>query len=376
MCTVARRVRWSDLMRLRFDAPTASLPFAVEPVESMDRLVTVPGIEALLSIEDDKVGGVWWATDLAAVKRVLYQRVAEDGGAHRLDPPAELLPRGADRQGTFGSVARSLRSQRMAHGVVGSYTRSGRWNYREMATGMAGFSYMYRQRGGDTDPVAVISIRLARADWVPDRGRLRRGSSGRSPLASLRELFKKKPSLDPGRRSWGESLLRSGLWSGLPEAVQMDRLTRLSNGEQVVDTLDDLGWPADGEDLAEGTVETLLKSMKPALAKRDVRLRVKTIDSPHRTGSPGYAIEVNGEIIDLYRLNPSEPSLPLSEDPWLDCTMLPLRRVNELLAEVGSGDRVVIFEPGGNDGFAILATPAVLESLLAAPTPTERPVMP
>jgi len=156
----------------------------------------------------------------------------------------------------------------------------------------------------------------------------------------------------------------------------MDRLTRLSNGEQVVDTLDDLGWPADGEDLAEGTVETLLKSMKPALAKRDVRLRVKTIDSPHRTGSPGYAIEVNGEIIDLYRLNPSEPSLPLSEDPWLDCTMLPLRRVNELLAEVGSGDRVVIFEPGGNDGLAILATPAVLESLLAAPTPTERPVMP
>jgi hypothetical protein len=143
-----------------------------------------------------------------------------------------------------------------------------------------------------------------------------------------------------------------------------------------VETLDDLGWPTDGEDLAEGTVESLLKSMKPALAKRDVRLRVKTVDDPHRTGTPGYAIEVNGKMIDLYRVNPAEPLLPLSEDPWLDCTLLPLRRVNELLAEVGRDDRVVIFEPGGNDGFATLASPGVLEALFAAPTPTERPVMP
>lgn len=363
-------------MNVRFDTPTASLPFAVEPVASVDGLVTVPGIDAFLNTKDDKVREVSWATDLAVLQRVLYERVAEDGGAHGLDPPTELLPRGADRQGTFGSVARSLRSQRMAHGVVGSYTRSGRWNYREMGTGVAGLSYIYRQRGGDNDPVAVISIRLARADWVPDRGRLRRGSSGRSPLAPFRELFKKKPSVDAGRRAWGESLLRSGLWSGLPEADQMDRLTRLSNGEQVVETLDDLGWPADGEDLAEGTVETFLKSIRPALAKRGVRLRVKTIDSSHQTDTPGYSIEVNGKLIDLYRVNPAEPSLPLSEDPWLDCTVLPLRRVNELLAEVGSDDRMVIFEPGGNDGFAILASPAVLESLLAAPAPKERPVVP
>lgn len=188
MCIVARRVRWNDVMKVRFDTPTASLPFAVEPVESIDGLVTVPGIEALLSTEGDKVRAVWWATDMAALQRVLYHRVAEDGGAHTVDPPAELLPPGADRQGTFGSVARSLRSQGTAHGVTGSYTSSGRWNYREMTTGTAGFSYRYRQRSGDNDPVAVISIHLARADWVPDRGRLRRIERPQSSLTREFEI--------------------------------------------------------------------------------------------------------------------------------------------------------------------------------------------
>jgi hypothetical protein len=81
---------------------------------------------------------------MAVLDRVLYKRVDEDRGLHKLDPPAELLPRGADSQGSFGSVARSLRSQGMAQGVRGCYNRSGRWNHREMTTGKAGFSYMYR----------------------------------------------------------------------------------------------------------------------------------------------------------------------------------------------------------------------------------------
>ena len=376
MCVVPMRVGWNDLMKIRFDTPADSLPFAVEAAQTVEGLVTVPGMEAYLNTKDNKVRGVWWATNLAALERVLYERVAEDSGMHKLYPPAELLPKGANRQGTFGSVARSLRSQSIPPGVTGSYTRSGRWKYREMTTGKAGFSYAYRQRSGDDDPVAVISISLARVDWVPDRGRLRRASSSSSPLAPLRDLFKKKPSVDTARRTWGEALHRQGLWNGLPQAGQTDRVARLSQGEQIAATLEEVGWPADGEDLAEGTVEDLLTSMKPILAKRGVRLRMKTIESPHRPNSPGYAIDINGKVVDLYLFGPDDPSVPLSEDPWLDCTMLPLRRINELLAEAGSHDRVVVFEPGGNDGFAILVSPALLEALMQAPAPTDRPAIP
>ena len=338
--------------------------------------MSVSGIEAYLNTMDDKVRGVWWATNLAALERVLHERVTEDGGLNKLDPPAELLPSGADLQGTFGTVTRSLHSQGLAHGVTGAYTRSGRWNYREMTTGKAGFSYAYRQRSGESDPVAVISISLARADWFPDRGRLRRGSDARSALAPIRKLFRKRPSVDTARRAWGDSIRRAGLWSGLPELDQMDRVARLSEGERLVATLEDGGWPADGEDLAEGTVEDLLEAMKPALHKRGVRLQIKTIERPDRPNSAGYAIDINGKVIELYRLGPDDPSLPLSDDPWLDCTMLPLRRINELLAEAGSRDRVVVFEPGGNDGFAVLASPAVLQTVMQAPDPTERPAIP
>jgi len=377
MCFVARKVSWDDLIKVRFETPIASLPFATEPVPSVDELVTVPGIEAFLNTSDNEVRGVWWATDLPALRRVLHARVAEDSGVHDLDPPTELLPRGADRFGTFGSVSQSLRSQGLTVGATGAYTfPSGQWNYRELTTGNAGFSYMYRQRSGDNDPVAVISISLARVDWVPSRRALRRGPSGLPRFAALPALLAKKPRIDPGRRAWGESLRRAGLWSGLPESAQMVFVTRLSEGEPVTSTLEEAGWPADGEDLAEGLVGTLLKSMSRALSQRGVRLRVKTIHDPHAPRSPGYTIEINGKRLDLYPMSADEPSVPLSEDPWLDSTILPLHRINELLAEAGSGDRVVVFEPGGNDGFAILTSPEVLELLLAAPSPRERPLIP
>jgi hypothetical protein len=85
---VARRVRWSDLMKVRFDAPTASLPFAVEPVESIDGLLTVPGIEALLNTKDNRVRGLWWATDLAALQLVPTCRRGRRSAQPRSSGPA------------------------------------------------------------------------------------------------------------------------------------------------------------------------------------------------------------------------------------------------------------------------------------------------
>ena len=363
-------------MNIPFDTPTGSLPFAIEPVQSVPGVVAVLGLDAYLNTRDGKVRGVWWATDLQALLRVLSDQVSEDGGSHELDPPVELLPDGADMQGTFGSVHQSLRSQGMRPVATGAYARSGNWNYRELGTGRAGFSYRYRQRSGDHDPVAVISVSLARPDWVPDRRLLKRGSSRRWRLPKLRIPVRETEHIDVVRKAWAESLRRAGLWRALPDVAQTDCVTRVSRGEHLVRTLENLGWAVDGEDLAEGEVESLLTSMTPALAERGVRLDVTTSGSPHKPGSAGYAVVINGKVIDLYRLDPAQPSTPQSDDPWLDCTILPLRRVNELLAEAGSSDRVAVFEPGGNDGFAILASRALLDVLLGAPAPNERPVVP
>ena len=376
MSAVARGPDWDRLMSIPFDAPAGSLPFAIERVQSVADVVAVTGLEAYLNTIGDKVRGVWWATDLQALMRVARDQVSEDGGSHDLNPPAELMPEGSDLQGTFGSVYKSLRSQGMRPVATGAYNSRGEWNYREMSTGRAGFSYAYRQRSGDHDPVAVISVSLTRPDWVPDRRLLKRGSSHRWRLPKLRIPIRETIRIDVVRKAWAESLRRAGLWKALPDASQIDCVTRVSRGEHLVRTLENSGWAVDGEDLAEGEVETLVTSMISALAERGVQLHITTKESPHEPGSAGYAVLINGKVMDLYRLDPNEPSTPLSDDPWLDCTIMPLRRINELLAEASSGDRVAVFEPGGNDGFAILASPAVLVVLLEAPATNERPIVP
>ena len=311
-------------MNIPFDTPARSLPFAIEPVQSVAGVVAVTGLDAYLNTIDDQVRGVNWATDLQALLRVLRGEVAEDSGSHNLDPPAGLLPEGVDIQGTFGSVYQSLRSQGMLPGTTGTYTSSGKWNCRELTTGRAGFSYAYRQRSGEHDPVAVISISLARADWVPDRRLLKRGSSRRWRLPKLRIPTRETTRVDIVRKAWAESLQRAGLWRALPDVIQVECVTRVSRGEHLVRTLEDLGWPADGEDLADGEVETMLTSMASALAERGVRLNMTTSESPYEPGSTGYGVSINGKVIDLYRLDRDQPSTPLSDDPWLDSTMLPL----------------------------------------------------
>jgi hypothetical protein len=165
------------------------------------------------------------------------------------------------------------------------------------------------------------------------------------------------------RQAVAKSLEEAGFWSQLPAAQQKSRQQEFVDGTPPDLTVEELGWWADGENLAEGDVETLLSQMSEAISARGVTLEVETTEGPHDLGSNGYSIRINGVDLDLYRYDPDSELLPLSEDPWTDCTVFPLARVNELLEGAGSSDRVVVFRPGGNDGFVLLLTHALIATV-------------
>ena len=130
---------------------------------------------------------------------------------------------------------------------------------------------------------------------------------------------------------------------------------------------------ADGEDLAEGDVESWLDSIKVPLSDCGVELDIKTNCSPHDPDSAGYSVTINGTEIALYALDPADPHVPVTEDPWMDCTIKPAAQVNRLLAAAGSVCRLAVFWPGGNDGFSVLGPQSVLVHAVASVPADRRP---
>jgi hypothetical protein len=162
-----------------------------------------------------------------------------------------------------------------------------------------------------------------------------------------------------------EELLRgldaAGLWRGNPHAYQI--VSSTLTAEDKVAWFGGGLWRADGEDLAEGDVEVWLTEMIGALAECGVRLDVATIRGPLDEQSTGYTVRINGQDIALYDHDPNEPNLPATEDPWMDCTVMPAAAVNRLLEAAGSDCRLALFWPGGNDGISVLAPRAVLAAV-------------
>jgi hypothetical protein len=79
-----------------------------------------------------------------------------------------------------------------------------------------------------------------------------------------------------------------------------------------VDTVDaDTWWFADGEELAEGAVEDLLRTLGPTLAARGVIYDVATISAPE-TGR--YTIAIDGEEVHLY--DEASWSAGTDDHPW------------------------------------------------------------
>lgn len=87
-------------------------------------------------------------------------------------------------------------------------------------------------------------------------------------------------------------------------------------------------WILDGEALADGDVQDVVTEMTDALSRLGISLVVETI-AETTPGSDRYAITINGEVVELYRL---DGDTPLCEDPWRECTVKPLAALNRLLA--------------------------------------------
>ena len=150
----------------------------------------------------------------------------------------------------------------------------------------------------------------------------------------------------------------AGLWSDIAADHQRALIRTLESGEDVT-WIAGGAWRVDGEDLADGEVETWLSNMAGPLQDCGVELRVATAVGPFDEGSAGYAVTVNGRTLDLYRFTEDEPGVPATEDPWMDCTVEPAAEVNRLLTAAVSSRRVAVFWPGGNDGFSVLGEESV-----------------
>lgn len=132
----------------------------------------------------------------------------------------------------------------------------------------------------------------------------------------------------------------AGLWNHLAEHEREEARNAVATGGWPLETIGQDGWFADGEELAEGGVETFLLEPAPSLAAIGVELNVETISGSE--ASTEYAVRINGRLVDLMA----------TDDPWTECTLKPLAVVNELLADAGRRERVAVLYPGGNEGIA------------------------
>lgn len=161
------------------------------------------------------------------------------------------------------------------------------------------------------------------------------------------------------------ALEKAGLWRDVSHNQASAHLARLRSGQGA--TWPSGGaWGADGEDLADGDVEDWLRGMTAPLSDCGVQLAVTTCSSPHDDRLDSYTVKVNGETLHLYSVDPADPALPLTYDPWLDCTIKPAAEVNRLLLAAGSDCRIAVFWPGGNDGFSVLGPESVLRAATVA----------
>jgi hypothetical protein len=160
-------------------------------------------------------------------------------------------------------------------------------------------------------------------------------------------------------RRWAKlarALADAGFWVGLPPAEAQAQQRQVAAGGYpfTCAVLEPLTFFADGEDLAEGGVEELLREMTPALLRFGVALQVETI-SEGDTGV-AYVVRINGRDCTV-----------LDDDdlrynwPWFEATVRPLSVVNDLLHAAGTQTRVLTLHTGGNEGLALLLDPTIVD---------------
>ncbi|WP_432825009.1 hypothetical protein [Dactylosporangium sp. CA-092794] len=154
-------------------------------------------------------------------------------------------------------------------------------------------------------------------------------------------------------------MLELGHWSHLSAAAAGEQMRAVAGGEYpfMGDAFEGLEFFADGEDLAEGGVEELLRAMAPALRRHGVELRVEVVRLP-TSDDDEYVLNINGRRCRVW--GPADWS---GRQAWHSATVRPLAVVNELLAECGATARVFTLYCGGNEGTALLLDPAVVDAV-------------
>jgi hypothetical protein len=161
---------------------------------------------------------------------------------------------------------------------------------------------------------------------------------------------------DPRWSELAQTLVDVGFWRDQPPATAQAQRCEVAAGGYpfICAVLDDVDFDADGEDLAEGKVEDLLRRMAPALRRFGVTLRVDTVSND----DDGYIVEINGR-----RCVVLEADDWRHDSPWFEATVRPLAVVNDLLAAVDAPVRVFTLYTGGNEARALLLDPAVVDAV-------------
>ncbi|MET7418734.1 hypothetical protein [Dactylosporangium sp. NPDC005555] len=176
----------------------------------------------------------------------------------------------------------------------------------------------------------------------------------------IRLLWSRRGPAAAGQdRRWRElarTLADAGFWHDQPPAAAEAQWREVAAGGYpfTCAVLDDVAFHADGEELAEGNVEDLLREMAPALRRFGVTLQVRTVSGSH----DDYVVDINGRRCVI--LDAGDPH---TDSPWFEATVRPLALVNELLVAAGTPVRVFTLYTGGNEGRALLLDPAVVDAV-------------
>jgi hypothetical protein len=126
------------------------------------------------------------------------------------------------------------------------------------------------------------------------------------------------------------------------------------------------GYPADNEELAEGSIGESLLRMRDILLREGVESDFVSDD----LRDDGYDISINGNIIPIY-----DASALSSANIWGIALKRFLEIVNNLLIRAGSAERLFGVY-GGNDGRAILLTEEMYAYLKSIPVVLDERWMP
>lgn len=164
---------------------------------------------------------------------------------------------------------------------------------------------------------------------------------------------------DDGRADLAEQLFERGLWWGLDDATARAQRDAVAGGAHPWGTEFAVLLHCDGEDMAEGSVESFLcDEVAPAVVEHGVELDIATILRP---ASGSYVVSVNGDQVPLY--GPGDWESMDESNPWYASSVRPLGAVNQLLDAADAPVRWHLLYPGAHDGLALLIPSAAVDLL-------------